>query len=109
MVTGCPNLTDGGPCDAHRKTHGKDAGKVKNRIYDSARWRRFRLWFLARHPLCEMDCKTAGLVTPANEVDHILEIAKGGELLDEKNCRSACKPCHSRRSAEASSWSRKTA
>lgn len=81
-------------------------GKVKNRFYDSAPWRRFRLSFLASHPLCEMDCKAQGRVTAANEVDHIQELSNGGEPLDEQNCRAACKACHSRRTARDSGWSR---
>ncbi len=80
--------------------------KVKNRFYDGAAWRRLRKAFIGAHPLCEMDCRAAGRLTAATEVDHITPIAEGGEPLDEANLQSACRPCHSRKTSRDSGWAR---
>lgn len=71
-------------------------------FYWSTAWRKFRKWFLARHPLCEW-CMEQGVVTAANEVDHRIPRRDRQDLaLDEGNCRAACKSCHARYGAKAS-------
>ena len=60
-------------------------------FYSSARWRRFRLWFLRRHPICKL-CPA-----PATQVDHIQPIAEGGAKLDESNCQALCASCHGKK------------
>jgi len=62
-------------------------------FYSSAAWRRFRIWFLRRHPLCVGGSCTA----PGTQVDHIKPIAEGGERFDESNCQSLCASCHSKK------------
>ena len=53
---------------------------------------------LALEPLCR-DCKAKGRITPAQVVDHILPLAKGGPDTDD-NCRALCQPCHLVRTRE---------
>ena len=65
--------------------------------YDG-RWRKLRVWFLKRHPLC-VCCKSKGRVEPATEVDHIVPLRWGGARLDVGNLQALCKRCHSRKSA----------
>lgn len=72
-------------------------------MYASERWRKLRIIYLRRHPLCK-DCEAVGMVTPATEVDHITAWRKGGtearqqELLwDWHNLQALCKSCHSRK------------
>jgi 5-methylcytosine-specific restriction protein A len=56
-------------------------------------WRRLRDSILARDlGLCQ-PCKKLGKVTPATEVDHIVNKAKGGTD-DPSNLRAICSPCH---------------
>ena len=64
------------------------------RGYDS-RWRKYRLSYLRRHPLC-VKCKAAGLITPATVVDHI-QPHKGDSSLfwEPSNHQALCSSCHS--------------
>lgn len=67
-------------------------------FYSSARWRKFRLWFLRRNPICvgyPPPCSE-----PASQVDHIVPIHDGGGDLDPDNCQPLCQHCHSRKTAD---------
>lgn len=48
-----------------------------HKLYDTARWKRFREWFLTQHPLCER-CLALEIVEPATVVHH----ADGGHKGD---------------------------
>lgn len=60
--------------------------------------RRRRLRYLRANPLCAA-CLRVGLATPAEELDHITPLFKGGAD-DEENYQSLCHPCHAAKSAE---------
>lgn len=80
-----------GRCEEHAAAAGQQRGKTADRGYDAV-WRRFRAWFLRRHPLCA-DCEHA-----ATEVHHVKKIAAFPELrLSESNCMALCHECHARR------------
>ena len=66
-------------------------------IYNTARWQQLRLSKLRRDPLCEY-CP-AGRQKTATEVDHFVAIEDGGAPFDWANLRSACKSCHSQKTA----------
>ncbi|MDW3204587.1 MAG: HNH endonuclease signature motif containing protein [Alphaproteobacteria bacterium] len=74
-------------------------GSAAQRGYDG-RWRKAREAFLAKHPLCEMDCEAEGRVTPATVVDHIVP-HKGDRALfwDRSNWQAGCETCHNRKTA----------
>lgn len=56
-------------------------------------WRRFRLEFIKKHPICsEEDCDD-----PTVDVDHVVSLRDGGKRLDETNCRAFCHRHHSAR------------
>ena len=100
---GCPNLTNGGYCEAHKSDARKDRApdtrpSAQARGY-GRRWRRLRKMVLARQPLCE-DCIERGQVTPASEVHHIVPRVEGGPDSFE-NLQALCKPCHSRKTGRA--------
>lgn len=90
----------------HKATHTLDR-RVSDRRYDAKRdsnelhtrqWRRFRLWFLSRHPLCA-ECERNGWSVAANEVHHLIERSVCPErTFDEENCQALCKSCHTRKS-----------
>ena len=90
----------------HKTTHTVDR-RVSDRRYDAKResnelhtrqWRRFRLWFLSRHPMCA-ECERRGRSTVSNEVHHKRPRQTHPELAyDEMNCEGLCKPCHTRES-----------
>ena len=66
------------------------------RGYDN-RWRKLRLWWLRRNPLC-LYCRKA-----ASQVDHIIPFQSAGSLeererlrLSMDNLRSLCISCHAK-------------
>ena len=93
----CRNMAIPGSayCAKHQpaKAH-KDADP----FYTSVRWRRFRDWYIGKHPLCEM-CQAEGREVTAVIVDHIVELKDGGAPLDEDNAQSLCRACHNRKTA----------
>lgn len=88
----CRYLAEDGPyCHRHRPA---PAPKETDPFYLSVAWRRFREWYISGHPLCEQ-CEADGRQdTPAQMVDHIIEIEDGGELTSEANALSMCWKCH---------------
>ena len=70
----------------------------------SARWRRARLAFLARHPLCA-SCQAQERLVPATVVDHVVP-HRGDQTLfwQESNWAPACKRCHDAKTAREGRW-----
>jgi 5-methylcytosine-specific restriction protein A len=87
----------------------KFEGYVYTTFYSNAAWRRLRLSFISKNPLC-LHCANKGIVTPASDVDHIHPInphnpydtkdGKYGRPLDPDNLQALCKQCHNRKSAK---------
>lgn len=72
-------------------------GSRHERGYGSA-WERLREVVLARDSgLCQ-PCRTAGRLTVATEVDHIVGKDTGGGD-EQTNLQSICRPCHKAKSA----------
>lgn len=65
----------------------------------NARWQKARATWLRAHPLCAA-CETAGRVTAATVVDHIVP-HKGDSALfwDTCNWQPLCKRCHDRKTS----------
>jgi 5-methylcytosine-specific restriction protein A len=58
----------------------------------NARWRKYRLLFLAEHPICGQCGR------PANIVDHVIAHKGDDELFwAPNNHQPLCKPCHDRK------------
>ena len=54
---------------------------------------------LSREPLCR-DCRSAGRLTPARDVHHIVKLRERPDLrLDSDNVMPLCRPCHELRTA----------
>ena len=68
-------------------------------FYQSRQWRVLRAVKLQQNPLCE-ECQRQGRLTPAQMVDHIVPINKGGEPLALENLQSLCNRCHSIKTAK---------
>ena len=93
----CPNLaTEGGHCPKHARPR---APKETDPFYLSVRWRRFRSWYLGKHPMCEQ-CQREGRLVQADMVDHVVELRDGGAALSEDNAMSLCRKCHAVKTAE---------
>lgn len=73
--------------------------KVADPFYLSPKWRRFRDWYISRHPLCE-ECESHGETVAGVIVDHIVELKDGGAPFDEGNCQTLCHACHNRKTGQ---------
>jgi 5-methylcytosine-specific restriction protein A len=69
-------------------------------------WRRKRAAILAQSAGRCVSCLRAGIVTPAEEVDHVKPLSQGGTD-DQDNLQALCKGCHSAKSAREASGGRK--
>jgi 5-methylcytosine-specific restriction protein A len=97
------DVREGSRCPAHaaefERRRDRARGSPEARGYDWD-WRKLRLRVLDRDgwlcqvrlPVCTVDATT---------VDHVVPLARGGARLDPANCRAACGPCNSSRSAGA--------
>jgi len=91
-----PNIAvNGAYCQEHQPAK---APKETDPFYLSVAWRRFRDWYIGKHPLCE-PCEREGRLTPAVMVDHIIEIKDGGALTSDENAESMCWKCHAVKTA----------
>lgn len=103
MKPGCPNLARGGRfCEEHQKAYDQayEAQRKSSaaRGYDAS-WQRLRKMILSRHPLCaDPFGEHEGRPVPAQEVDHIVPLRKGGGNRSE-NLQALCKSCHSKKTA----------
>ena len=91
---GCAALVDRGYCDKHRKQRETQRNRQRGpRLYDLARWKRFRKMALSRQPVCQTpECNRL-----ATDVDHVKAVNAGGERFDFDNVQCLCHSCHSRK------------
>jgi len=78
-----------------RKPIPWNANPEHREIYWSTEWRRLREDILTENPFCKCG-------KPAEVVDHILPVRKGGDIWDEKNLQAMCKRCHNSKTAKES-------
>jgi len=109
---GCTALVVRGRCEAHQKAQRieQDAvrGSTTERGYDWS-WRKLRVQFLQRHPLCMCpECDEGRKrVTLAEVVDHIQTIEDRPDLrLAWSNLRSMSKAHHDAHTARTRGWGR---
>ncbi|MHA1225278.1 MAG: HNH endonuclease [Candidatus Hodarchaeales archaeon] len=93
---GCPNLIspDKRYCPIHEKKIKKSIDRDRESAYKrgyGSNWRKYREWYLRRHPLC---VKCGRLATV---VDHIVPVSLGGDFWDENNHQALCEECHNRK------------
>lgn len=91
LCSACGHQT---PCAQH-----PPRTREKHALYNTARWRRFRLIILNDRPVCEY-CQRRGYLTASNEVHHRIALKAGGAPLDPNNVDALCKPCHSRETSQ---------
>nr|WP_187354041.1 HNH endonuclease [Brevibacillus laterosporus] len=98
----CPTLTREAYCPIHQKKqvqqYDRERGSSTQRGYD-AKWRKARIGFLKKHPLCK-HCYDKGLLNGATRVDHLIA-HKGDKTLfwDRNNWQPLCEQCHNRKTA----------
>ena len=101
---GCASIIQGkgGYCTYHKENYEKavkmkyEKRNPKGYFYNTARWRKLRNLYAAKHPLCE-ECLKKELLVSVKVVDHIVEIKDGGKELDQNNLQSLCSECHNRK------------
>jgi len=81
------------PFAALPKAQATNRPSTSRRGYDR-RWQALRMMVLRREPLCRRCQK------PAQDVDHILPMSKGGARLDQANLQPLCRSCHRAKHAE---------
>lgn len=69
---------------------------MSQRNGSTRRWRTVRLRVIKRDPLCLI--ALPGCTTVSTTADHIVPVARGGELYDLDNLRGACFPCNLKKS-----------
>lgn len=102
LKSGCKELVSNKKyCDEHQnkvvEQHRKSAAK---RGYDH-RWRKARIRFLFKHPLCKHCFEQQNKLITATVVDHIIP-HRGDMVLfwDEKNWQPLCETCHNIKTAK---------
>ena len=103
----CSRLAmSGRTCSQHKKERKQIKERARVNPYRSMysrRWRRARKQFLLINSLC-VHCLQENKITPATEVDHIIDHKGDPELFwDINNWQGLCKPCHSRKTAKENS------
>jgi 5-methylcytosine-specific restriction enzyme A len=101
---GCSALVSKGRCVQHAKAKDQARGTAQDRGYDYA-WSQYSRDFRAKFPLCGMRidgqlhpehsiCVREGVMTPAEVVDHIVSMSRGGSKWDPNNHQSLCRACN---------------
>ena len=99
-VPGCPEFTDSGRCEDHRREADQRRGTARQRGYGTRHETQFRAVVLARDPVCVL-CKQA----PSRHADHHPDsrrelAAAGRDADDPRYGRGLCGPCHSSETAQ---------
>ena len=79
----------------------KPAFDIKERdpFYNSTAWRKVRLQYKKKNPLCE-NCERHDILKEGRDVDHIIPMKQGGDKLSYSNLQTLCRSCHNRKSAK---------
>ncbi|MFJ8027441.1 holin [Streptomyces sp. NPDC096311] len=116
-VPRCPEYTQHGKCDDHRREAEKQRGSARQRGYGKGHVTRFRPGVLARDPLCVCTNETCGHRGPCGQpsvhADHWPLsrrelVAAGLDPNDPEHGRGLCGPCHSSSTAreQPGGWNR---
>lgn len=95
---GCAALVADGRCVQHRAVVRKQSRERTPNLY-GRKWQQYRLHYLRAHSLC-VHCAQRGVLTPANEVDHITPHRGDMRLFwNHDNHQALCHSCHSTKTA----------
>lgn len=106
---GCPEYTQHGKCDTHRREAEQQRGSARHRGYDRDHETRFRKPVLQRDPKCVCTAEGHGhrgpCGQPSRHADHHPHSrrelqAMGLDPNDPQYGRGLCGPCHSSHTAQ---------
>lgn len=102
---GCPNLTAGGRCPAHRPPERPSA---RQRGYDHEHETRFRAGVLARNPVCVLCKNKPAVVADHWPVSRRDLVRQGRDPNDPRYGRGLCRSCDSTQTAhrQPGGWNR---
>ena len=109
--SGCPNLTDGGKCEKHRRKIEREYDQARDQTEErqfihSPEWRALTELKASIDPLCE-ECLRQGRDTPRNLSHHIKPVKTYPELrLVLENLMSVCDNCHEQVFHKGERWGR---
>lgn len=83
-------------CKSKSYQESDEKSSRERQFYQTKGWKSLRKLHLSREPLCRK-CREKGDTVPAREVDHIIPLRDGGDIFDEENLQSLCKPHHSQK------------
>ncbi|MFJ8109975.1 holin [Streptomyces sp. NPDC096132] len=116
-VPRCPEYTQHGKCDEHRRQAEQQRGSARQRGYGREHETRFRPGVLAKHPTCVCTEHEHGhgqpCGRPTEHADHYpydrrALVAAGLDPNDPRYGRGLCGPCHSSHTAteQPGGWNR---
>lgn len=97
-VPGCPELTSGGRCEAHRAQDWAIRRERGAGQYGATRWQRVRKAFLYRNPWCVL-CMAQATVADHYPLSRRELIARGVDPDTPSRLRPLCTPCHNKETA----------
>lgn len=98
-VPGCPELTSGGRCEAHRREDTAIRKAAGNAAYSTSRWQRVRKAFLYKHPWCNL-CGVQATVADHYPLSRRQLLARGVDPDTPIHLRPLCAPCHNKETAQ---------
>ena len=82
------------------QSKGNQYDKERQKIYNSERWRKLRVWKFACNPLCEL-CLKENKTVPAEDIHHVVSFMSANDPAQRKflaydydNLMSLCKIHH---------------
>lgn len=98
-VPGCPELTSGGRCEAHRRQDEALRRANGSGAYSSSRWQRIRKAFLYRNPWCVL-CMRQATVADHYPLSRRQLISRGVDPDTPARLRPLCTLCHNKETAK---------
>lgn len=98
-VPGCPEYTEGGRCDEHRRAADQRRGGARARGYGRAH-ERFRASVLARDPVCVLCHNSPSVHADHHPLSRRELVDAGLDPDDPTRGRGLCPPCHSSETAK---------
>ncbi|MFD9124937.1 holin [Kitasatospora sp. NPDC059571] len=98
-VPGCPEYTEAGRCDDHRREADARRGTARQRGYGRAHEQRFRAGVLARDPVCVLCSQAPSLHADHHPLSRRELVEAGHDPDDPRHGRGLCPSCHSSETA----------